>query len=121
MMLALFCAALYVILPGAKSRYAIYTFPAFWPLLCCAWAARRLNKPAFLAWSGFVILDCLLLVQLMPASAKIWGAGWLGALALWGCSLILLWRWSRVCCRVKLVSEVRPGPPLPSARREVDS
>ena len=95
MLLALMCAALYVILPGAKSRYAIYAFPAFWPLLCCAFAARRLHKPAFWAWSIFLVFDCLLLVQLMPTSLKVWGLGWLGALALWGCNLALLWRWSR--------------------------
>ena len=95
MLLALFCAALYVILPGAKSRYAIYAFPAFWPLLCCAVAARRLHLPAFWAWSGFVVFECLLLVQLMPVSFKVWGTGWLGALALWGCNLALLWCWSR--------------------------
>ena len=96
MLLALWCAALYVILPGAKSRYAIYAFPAFWPLLCCAWAARRLDrKPAFWAWSLVAVICYLALVQLVPSSFRIYGIGWLGALLLWGINLALLWRWSR--------------------------
>ena len=97
MLLALWCAALYVILPGAKSRYAIYAFPAFWPLLCCAFAARRLDrKPASWAWSFVTLVCCLALVQLVPASLKIYGIGWLGALLLWGIDLALLWHWSQL-------------------------
>ena len=93
MLLALFCAALYVILPGAKTRYAIYAFPAFWPLLVCAFAARRLNqRRAFWAWSVFALV-CLMLVAFTPSPLRLWGAGWLGALALWIANCALLWHW----------------------------
>ncbi len=95
MLLALMCAALYVILPGAKTRYAIYAFPAFWPLLCCAFAARKLNrKPTFYAWSA-LILVCLTLLAFTPSPLRLWGIGWLGALALWIANCILLYRWSK--------------------------
>ena len=96
LLLSLMCAALYVILPGAKTRYAIYAFPAFWPLLCCAFAARRLNqKRAFWAWSG-AILMCLALVGFTPGGAlRLYGAGWMGALALWICNCVLLGKWGQ--------------------------
>ncbi len=95
MLMALMCAALYVILPGAKTRYAIYAFPAFWPLLCCAFAARKLNrKPAFWAWSALVLV-CLMMLAFTPSPLRLWGIGWLGALALWIANCVALWRWSK--------------------------
>lgn len=95
MFMALMCAALYVILPGAKARYAIYAFPAFWPLLCCAFAARRLNQTrAFWAWSAWIIACCVL-VGLTPAPWRPWGVGLAGTVGLWATNLALLWRWSR--------------------------
>lgn len=107
LLLALMCAALYVILPGAKTRYAIYAFPAFWPLLCCAFAARKLNKTrAFWAWSAFAVA-CLMLLALTPSPLRLWGLGWLGALALWIANCILLWRWSGATNRSTLASKSR--------------
>ena len=101
MLMALMCAALYVVLPGAKTRYAIYAFPAFWPLLCCAFAARRLNcRRAFWAWSVFALV-CLTLVAFTPSPLRLWGLGWGGALALWLANCALLWRWSRVSNAVR--------------------
>ena len=95
MLMALMCAALYVILPGAKTRYAIYAFPAFWPLLVCAFASQRLNrKRALWAWSALSLV-CLMLIAFTPAPLRLWGWGWLGALALWMSNCVLLWRWSR--------------------------
>ena len=94
MILALMCAALYAILPGAKTRYAIYEFPAFWPLLVCAFAARRLNhQRAFWAWSGFALV-CLTFIAFTPSPLRVYGAGWFAALALWTSNCVLLWRWS---------------------------
>ena len=107
MLLALGCAALYVILPGAKTRYAIYAFPAFWPLLCCAVAAR--TKWRRVGWIG-AILVCLALVGFTPGGAlRLYGAGWWGALGLWSCNGMLLWRWRRANCDavgVKLAHKV---------------
>ena len=98
MLLALVCAALYLVLPGAKTRYAIYAFPAFWPLLCCALAARKLNKTrAFWAWNALA-LTCLTLLAFTPSPLRLWGAGWLGALALWIANCVLLWRWGGGAC-----------------------
>ena len=96
MLLALLCAMLYVVLPGAKSRYAIYAFPALWPLVCCAFVARRLNqKAAFWAWSVAAVVCALLLVQAMPKGMRLYGFGWGGAFVVWSLNLALLWRWSR--------------------------
>ena len=99
MLLALMCATLYVILPGAKTRYAIYAFPAFWPLLCCALAARRLNqRRALWAWSAFSLV-CLMLLAFTPSPLRLYGAGWLGAFALWACNCVTLWRWGSVATK----------------------
>ena len=99
MFMALLCAALYVILPGAKTRYAIYAFPAFWPLLCCAFAAARLHrKRVSWAWSAAIIVGCVLIGS-TPAPLRLWGIGWLGALGLWIFNLLILWKWSHTSAR----------------------
>ena len=95
LLLALFCAALYAILPGAKTRYAIYEFPAFWPVLVCAFAARRLNQPrAFWAWSAFALV-CLTFIAFTPSPLRVYGVGWFAAFALWASNCVLLGRWSQ--------------------------
>ncbi len=95
MLMALMCAALYAILPGAKTRYAIYEFPAFWPVLVCAFAARRLNKArALWAWSAFAFV-CLMLIAFTPSPLRPYGLGWFAAVALWASNCLTLWRWSR--------------------------
>ena len=94
MLLALMCAALYAILPGAKTRYAIYEFPAFWPILVCAFAARRLHKTRdFWVWSAFALI-CLTFIAFTPAPLRVYGVGWFAALALWASNCAILWRWS---------------------------
>ena len=97
MLMALGCAALYVVLPGAKTRYAIYAFPAFWPLLGCALAARQTRQRVW--WIGAIII-CLALIGFTPGGTlRLYGAGWWGALGLWIFNLALLWRWSHVSAR----------------------
>lgn len=94
MLMALMCAALYVILPGAKTRYAIYEFPAFWPLFCCTFAAQRINKTrAFCALCGFAFV-CLTFVAFTPSPLRVYGFGLLAACALWMFNCLTLWRWS---------------------------
>ena len=94
MLLALTCAALYAILPGAKTRYAIYEFPAFWPVLACAFAARRLNKTrAFWAWSALAFI-CLAFIAFTPSPLRVYGVGWFAAIALWASNCVMLLRWS---------------------------
>ena len=107
MLLALMCAALYAILPGAKTRYAIYEFPAFWPLLICAFAARRLHKTrAFWSWSAFALV-CLTLIAFTPSPLRVFGAGYFAAFALWASNCVILWHWSHkvpLVARESLVS-----------------
>lgn len=81
--LALWSAALFLILPGAKARYAIYVFPAFLPLLLHAaalWAGGARGKWGY---SAFLFAVLLLEMSLVPDEARVWGAGFWGALALW--------------------------------------
>ena len=107
MLLALMCAALYVVLPGAKTRYAIYAFPAFWPLFCCVLAAKKLGRTrACWAWSGFAAA-CLVLLAFTPSPLRLWGAGWLGAFALWIANCVLLWRWNGATNRSLVASKSR--------------
>ena len=109
MLMALMCAALYAILPGAKTRYAIYEFPAFWPVLVCAFAARRLNqRRALWAWSVFGFL-CLMFIAFTPSPLRVYGVGWFAAVALWLVNCVTMWRWSdktRALASESLVSRV---------------
>ena len=94
MLLALICATLYAILPGAKTRYAIYEFPAFWPLLVCAFAARRLHRTrAFWSWGVFTLV-CLTFIAFTPSPLRVYGAGFFAAVALWASNCVILWQWS---------------------------
>ena len=94
MLMALMCAALYVLLPGAKTRYAIYEFPAFWPILVCAFAARRLNQTrVFWALCAFAFV-CLTFIAFTPSPLRVYGFGLLAAIALWAFNCATLWRWS---------------------------
>lgn len=109
MLLALMCAALYAILPGAKTRYAIYEFPAFWPVLVCAFAARRLNKArAFWAWSVFAFV-CLMFIAFTPSPLRVYGVGWFAAIALWASNCVTMWRWSYKVPLLASKSLVSPG------------
>ena len=81
--LGLWSAALFVILPGAKSRYAVYAFAAFVPLVWQAralWAERANNRWPY---TLFVVLIGALTLSLAPTTARLWGAGLWGALTLW--------------------------------------
>jgi hypothetical protein len=83
-LLALWCAALYVVLPGAKGRYAIYAFPAFLPVLAAAHRAFRIGDIA----SGrkalvLVVAAAALLLQIVPDSILYYGIGMIGPILLW--------------------------------------
>jgi hypothetical protein len=81
--LALWSAALFLILPGAKARYAVYAFPAFLPLLGCAVALFQRNARGKWSYTLFLALTMMLVMSLVPDIARVWGAGFWGALALW--------------------------------------
>ena len=79
---ALWSSALYVMLPEAKSRYAVYTFVAFLPWIERMAAAdwTRSTRIAYGTAMGGVVV---LVVGLLPDTPLAWGVGSVGALALW--------------------------------------
>lgn len=95
-MAALWSATLYLLLPGTKSRYAVYTFLAFLPLLAAA-SASRLNarRLAAAAWCALIAGCLTLILLLIPEILRAYGAGFLGAVALWTANIGLLNRASR--------------------------
>lgn len=84
LLIALWCAALYVILPGAKGRYAVYAFPAFLPVLAAAHGAFRVGDVANGRKAAAVALVAAVLVlQLVPDSFLYYGIGIIGPFLLW--------------------------------------
>jgi len=84
LLMALWCAALYVILPNAKGRYAIYAFPAFLPVLAAAHAAFRAGRILEGRKAAAVaIVSAILLLQLVPDPVLYYGIGIIGPLLLW--------------------------------------
>jgi hypothetical protein len=81
---ALWCAALYMILPGAKGRYAIYALPAILAMFAEAHryhAAGRQSESKRIA--VLAAIACALLVQLVPDYFLQFGVGYLGTLILY--------------------------------------
>jgi len=84
LLLALWCAALYVMLPNAKGRYAIYAFPAFLPALAVAHAAFRSgNNAKGKSALAVTLIAAILLLQLVPDSILYYGIGLIGPFVLW--------------------------------------
>jgi len=85
LLLALWCAALYLMLPETKSRYCVYLFPAFLPLLAAAAAAGiRGQRGRYAALCALGVLCVALAVQFMPDAARATGISLLAPLVLWG-------------------------------------
>lgn len=78
LVMAAWCAALYLILPGAKGRYAVYVFPAFLPLL--ATSTTRPRSKWLCVAAGLALF---LLMQLGP--------DWLNALSISIAAPMFLW------------------------------
>ena len=94
-LMALFSAALYLVLPGAKSRYAIYELFAFIPLFCRAFACRRLGKNTQeKLWITTAIVLLLLVVTFLPATLRAFGLGFIGIVGLWTINIALVYQWS---------------------------
>jgi hypothetical protein len=90
MMAALWAATLYLILPEAKARYAVYTFPAFVPVIAAgadAFAAWRLRRVAGVM--GLAVL-CGFCVMGYPHALRPFGWGLLGSALLWVSVLVCL-------------------------------
>ncbi len=104
LLMSLMCATLYLILPGAKSRYAIYTFLSFVPLVLQCFAAKRLNrKSAYKVWCAVIVVGLLLTITFMPSSLRLYGVGLLGPLILWVINIEFLLRLTAKKPRVSLV------------------
>ena len=85
-------SAMYLAMPETKSRYAVYTFIAFLPWL--ADAARAPTDKARWRHAAGIAATIALVTGALPHSAKVWGIGFLGALALWLRSLMSIRRLS---------------------------
>ena len=75
---------LFLILPGAKSRYAAYTFLGFIPLLALAAEAQKIGDQKQYYKMVALVIGCLVLVtSFMPLALRAYGYGLLGAILLW--------------------------------------
>jgi len=81
--LALWSATMFLILPGAKSRYAVYAFAAFLPLLLHALSLWQTRAPRRAVYTLFVVFVGALVMSLLPGAARLWGAGLWGTALLW--------------------------------------
>ncbi|MDQ2986845.1 MAG: DUF2029 domain-containing protein [Armatimonadota bacterium] len=84
LLLSLWCATLYVILPGAKARYAIYVLPAFLLMIAGAhraWSQGRIIESRKVV--ALVVVCAILLLQILPTFALEMGLGLIGPFVLW--------------------------------------
>jgi len=87
-MAALWCSTLYLLLPGAKSRYAVYVFLGFLPLLAAIVAARRQFEYSRSVALGVFTIVCVLFVSSsVPELWRAYNAGFFGAAMLWCANL----------------------------------
>jgi hypothetical protein len=83
-LMALWSVTMCLLLPELKSRYALYTFPAFLPLLAWTSAAWRLGRRGRAVGLVVLIVACSAGVgQLTPTVLRLMGAGLFATLALW--------------------------------------
>lgn len=91
MLLALWTATLYLILPEMKSRYALYLFPAFLPLIAAAAGALRSgSKWRGVGLTALVVLCTGALIQLTPKPWRMCGPGLAATLLVWLSVLLLM-------------------------------
>ncbi|MFQ6069908.1 MAG: glycosyltransferase family 87 protein [Candidatus Aminicenantales bacterium] len=91
MMAALWSSALYLIIPLTKSRYAVYTFIGFLPLLEMIEIARiKRNWPKYVSLLCFMLLCFVLILLAIPDYLRAYGIGILGALGLWAANVKLM-------------------------------
>jgi len=91
MMMALWTAALYLCVPETKDRYAVYTLPAFLPLLAAtaeAWRARQTRRCIALGAMGG--LCAIFVMGGLPQALLAISLGLLGPAALWAAVLACL-------------------------------
>ncbi len=103
---ALWSAAMYVMLPETKARYAVYTILAFIPLVLLASRAKmEANRAALVGWSAAIVFCLAMVLQVHPPSLRAFGLGYLGPLLLWGLNV------SQSMARQPSADEARPPSP----------
>jgi len=84
LMIALWCSALYLMLPGAKARYAIYCYPALLCLMAAAGAARARGETRRARMlTILIVVIAALLLQAMPGWLRPTGVALAGPVILW--------------------------------------
>ena len=86
LMMALWVATLYLLLPETKGRYAVYTFPAWLPLLALVAAQRQ--RWRYAVGCGLTALGVAATAGLLPDAARLYGTACLASVAVW----LVLWR-----------------------------
>jgi len=90
MLTALWTATLYLILPETKARYAVYTAPAYLPVLAAASAAARQKHHRTTVLWIVLIAASLAAVIALPRPLLHFGAGLAGPMALFIAILVLM-------------------------------
>lgn len=90
-MLALWSVTLYLLLPETKARYAVYTFPAWLPLLAMTGARRRRRGP-YLGRCVLIALGLAALLELLPDELRLYGTACVVTVVMWGMLLSASWR-----------------------------
>ncbi|MBM3497214.1 MAG: DUF2029 domain-containing protein, partial [Armatimonadetes bacterium] len=112
MLAALSAATLYLTQPDPKSRYALYAFPAFLPLLAwttAAWRLARRRRAVSLAL--FTILCAVCIAQLTPTILRYFEVSLLATFAVW---LALVRHLTRITPRRSCEPAVPAAPPPPA-------
>lgn len=82
MMMALWTAALFLLMPETKARYAVYLFPAWLPLLAMTAAARH-RRWHYAGCCVLLALGLASVMQLVPDAMRLYGLSCFASLAIW--------------------------------------
>ena len=91
MLMALWVATLYNVVPETKARYAVYTFIAFLPWLALVFDAAR-SRAQRVGAALVVVSAAACALVFLPDSAQAWGVGFLGPFVLWAGNAIFVAR-----------------------------
>ncbi|MBU0609117.1 MAG: DUF2029 domain-containing protein [Armatimonadetes bacterium] len=91
LMLALWSAAMWLLLPDTKSRYAVYLFVAYLPLLAMT-AAQRGRPWRYAGCCLLLALGVASIVQAMPHALRLYSPACFASLAIWAIVLRTAWQ-----------------------------
>ncbi len=93
LLMGLWTATLYLILPETKARYAVYIYPAFLPLLAMAAAARvRDGRWRYGTICVVIFLCAASILQVFPYGMRVYGSSLVANAAVWAANLRALSR-----------------------------